>query len=310
MKRQKQEPQGEALGVVFFGLSRFCNVQKPAARFPAQNSTGTMANHRPNICFSRTKYLLPSRPAPGSTPHFVGLDQCDRYTGQHLRPGALPSSLPIIAGVRHLCPIRARADGIAGTAFVCILLVMDHRGLTSSFLQVSSNSRPKPMGETGTQWVHRDLSPSPIVLQPTSRTLCPAVTVPSRSSSEARSLAPAIWVDPSPTRRAFGRCIAQWRKAAATPRAVQQVLVLQDARSVGGSGQGGRMHQSGASVPLGGVRLGRLQAVVIFDATEHSQISEMLSSLKRGTVGEAAKTTISEIFKIVEQDASLDNYNQ
>jgi tRNA(Ile)-lysidine synthase TilS/MesJ len=49
---------------------------------------------------------------------------------------------------------------------------------------------------------------------------------------------------------------------------------------------------------------------VIFGATEHSQISEMLASLKRGAVGEAAKAKINEIWKIVEQDAPLDNYNQ
>ncbi|KAJ7829210.1 hypothetical protein B0H14DRAFT_3465880 [Mycena olivaceomarginata] len=49
---------------------------------------------------------------------------------------------------------------------------------------------------------------------------------------------------------------------------------------------------------------------VIFGATENSQISEMLASLKRGAVGEAAKAKINEIWKIVEQDAPLDNYNQ
>ncbi|KAJ7851039.1 hypothetical protein B0H14DRAFT_2355388, partial [Mycena olivaceomarginata] len=45
---------------------------------------------------------------------------------------------------------------------------------------------------------------------------------------------------------------------------------------------------------------------VIFGATENSQ----MASLKRGAVGEAAKAKINEIWKIVEQDAPLDNYNQ
>ncbi|KAJ7359785.1 aldehyde reductase [Mycena albidolilacea] len=49
---------------------------------------------------------------------------------------------------------------------------------------------------------------------------------------------------------------------------------------------------------------------IIFGATKHSQISETLASLKRGSVGEAAKAKINEIWKIVEHDAPLDNYNQ
>ncbi|KAJ7829181.1 aldehyde reductase [Mycena olivaceomarginata] len=49
---------------------------------------------------------------------------------------------------------------------------------------------------------------------------------------------------------------------------------------------------------------------VIFGASKHSQISETLASLKRGSVGEAAKAKINEIWKIVEDEAPLDNYHQ
>ncbi|KAJ7300759.1 aldehyde reductase [Mycena albidolilacea] len=49
---------------------------------------------------------------------------------------------------------------------------------------------------------------------------------------------------------------------------------------------------------------------VIFGASKLSQISETLASLKRGSVGEAAKAKINEIWKIVEHEAPLDNYHQ
>ncbi|KAJ7809083.1 aldehyde reductase [Mycena olivaceomarginata] len=49
---------------------------------------------------------------------------------------------------------------------------------------------------------------------------------------------------------------------------------------------------------------------VIFGASKHSQIPETLASLKRGSVGEAAKAKIDEIWKIVEDEAPLDNFHQ
>ncbi|KAJ6551467.1 aldehyde reductase [Mycena capillaripes] len=48
---------------------------------------------------------------------------------------------------------------------------------------------------------------------------------------------------------------------------------------------------------------------VIFGASKHSQISETLAWLKHGSVGDAAKAKIDEIWKVVEQDAPVDNYN-
>jgi aryl-alcohol dehydrogenase-like predicted oxidoreductase len=49
---------------------------------------------------------------------------------------------------------------------------------------------------------------------------------------------------------------------------------------------------------------------VVFGASKHSQISETLVWLKRGSVGEAAKAKIDEIWKVIEHEAPLDNYNQ
>ncbi|KAJ7239799.1 NADP-dependent oxidoreductase domain-containing protein [Mycena haematopus] len=49
---------------------------------------------------------------------------------------------------------------------------------------------------------------------------------------------------------------------------------------------------------------------VIFGASKHSQISETLAWLKRGSVGEAAKAKIDEIWKVVEHEAPLDNYHK
>ncbi|KAJ7819935.1 aldehyde reductase [Mycena olivaceomarginata] len=49
---------------------------------------------------------------------------------------------------------------------------------------------------------------------------------------------------------------------------------------------------------------------VVFGASKHSQISETLAWLKRGSVGEAAKAKIDEIWKVIEHEAPLDNYNQ
>ncbi|KAJ7232188.1 NADP-dependent oxidoreductase domain-containing protein [Mycena haematopus] len=48
---------------------------------------------------------------------------------------------------------------------------------------------------------------------------------------------------------------------------------------------------------------------VIFGASSHSQISETLAFFKRGSVGEAARAKIDEIWKVIEHDAPLDNYN-
>ena len=49
---------------------------------------------------------------------------------------------------------------------------------------------------------------------------------------------------------------------------------------------------------------------VIFGASKHSQISETLAWLKRGSMGEAAKAKIDEIWKVVEHEAPVDYYNQ
>ncbi|KAJ7361062.1 aldehyde reductase [Mycena albidolilacea] len=49
---------------------------------------------------------------------------------------------------------------------------------------------------------------------------------------------------------------------------------------------------------------------VIFGASKHSQISETLAWLKRGSVGEVAKAKIDEIWKVIEHEAPLDNYNK
>jgi len=49
---------------------------------------------------------------------------------------------------------------------------------------------------------------------------------------------------------------------------------------------------------------------VIFGASKHSQITETLAWLKKGSVGEAAKAKIDEIWKVIEHEAPLDNYNK
>ncbi|KAJ7867727.1 aldehyde reductase [Mycena olivaceomarginata] len=49
---------------------------------------------------------------------------------------------------------------------------------------------------------------------------------------------------------------------------------------------------------------------VVFGASKHAQIPETLAWLKRGSVGEAAKAKIDEIWKVIEHEAPLDNYNQ
>ncbi|KAF7355508.1 Aldehyde reductase [Mycena sanguinolenta] len=49
---------------------------------------------------------------------------------------------------------------------------------------------------------------------------------------------------------------------------------------------------------------------VIFGASSHAQIAETLEFFKRGSVGEAAKAKIDEIWKVIEHDAPLDNYNR
>ncbi|KAF7347247.1 Aldehyde reductase like protein [Mycena venus] len=54
---------------------------------------------------------------------------------------------------------------------------------------------------------------------------------------------------------------------------------------------------------------GKYGDAVIFGASKHSQIVETLGWLKRGSVGEGAKAKIDEIWKTIEEDAPLDNYN-
>ncbi|KAJ7200233.1 NADP-dependent oxidoreductase domain-containing protein [Mycena haematopus] len=49
---------------------------------------------------------------------------------------------------------------------------------------------------------------------------------------------------------------------------------------------------------------------IIFGASKHSQISETLAWLKRGSVGDAAKAKIDEIWKVIEHEAPLDNYHK
>lgn len=48
---------------------------------------------------------------------------------------------------------------------------------------------------------------------------------------------------------------------------------------------------------------------VIFGASKLSQVSETIAWLKKGSVGEEAKATIDEIWKVIKKDAPLDNYN-
>ncbi|KAJ7154024.1 NADP-dependent oxidoreductase domain-containing protein [Mycena crocata] len=49
---------------------------------------------------------------------------------------------------------------------------------------------------------------------------------------------------------------------------------------------------------------------VIFGASKHSQVSDTVAWLRRGSVGEGAKAKIDEIWKVVEHEAPVDNYNQ
>ncbi|KAF7366387.1 Aldehyde reductase like protein [Mycena sanguinolenta] len=49
---------------------------------------------------------------------------------------------------------------------------------------------------------------------------------------------------------------------------------------------------------------------IIFGASKLSQISETLAWMKRGSVGEAAKAKIEEIWKVVEHEAPLDNFHK
>ncbi|KAF7347287.1 Aldehyde reductase [Mycena venus] len=60
----------------------------------------------------------------------------------------------------------------------------------------------------------------------------------------------------------------------------------------------------------GGVQQSRHGDAIIFGASTHSQIAETLSWFKRGSVGEAAKAKIDQIWKVVEHEAPLDNYHQ
>jgi aflatoxin B1 aldehyde reductase len=48
---------------------------------------------------------------------------------------------------------------------------------------------------------------------------------------------------------------------------------------------------------------------VIFGASKLSQVKETLAWLKKGSVGEKAKAEIDGIWKMIENDAPLDNYN-
>ncbi|KAJ6457376.1 NADP-dependent oxidoreductase domain-containing protein [Mycena sanguinolenta] len=49
---------------------------------------------------------------------------------------------------------------------------------------------------------------------------------------------------------------------------------------------------------------------IVFGASKLSQISETLAWLKRGSVGEASKAKIDEIWKLIEHEAPLDNYHK
>ena len=49
---------------------------------------------------------------------------------------------------------------------------------------------------------------------------------------------------------------------------------------------------------------------IIFGASKISQVSETLAWLKKGSVGEEAKAKVDEIWKVIEEDAPLDNYHQ
>ncbi|KAJ7032122.1 aldehyde reductase [Mycena alexandri] len=49
---------------------------------------------------------------------------------------------------------------------------------------------------------------------------------------------------------------------------------------------------------------------VIFGASKHSQVADTIAWLKRGSVGEKAKAKIDEIWKVVEHEAPVDNYNK
>ncbi|KAK7018303.1 aflatoxin B1 aldehyde reductase member 4 [Favolaschia claudopus] len=48
---------------------------------------------------------------------------------------------------------------------------------------------------------------------------------------------------------------------------------------------------------------------VIFGVRNYTQIEETMGWLKAGTIGQAAKDKIDEIWKVVEKDSPLDNYN-
>ena len=49
---------------------------------------------------------------------------------------------------------------------------------------------------------------------------------------------------------------------------------------------------------------------IVFGASKLSQVSSTLAWLKMSGVGEEAKAKIEEVWKVVERDAPLDNYNQ
>ncbi|KAK7048698.1 aldehyde reductase [Favolaschia claudopus] len=48
---------------------------------------------------------------------------------------------------------------------------------------------------------------------------------------------------------------------------------------------------------------------ILFGASKHSQVTETLKWLKAGSVGEAAKAKIEEIWKLIEREAPLDNFH-
>lgn len=48
---------------------------------------------------------------------------------------------------------------------------------------------------------------------------------------------------------------------------------------------------------------------VIFGASKLSQVKETLAGLNKGSIGEEAKAEIDEIWKVIKNDAPLDNYN-
>ncbi|KAF7370608.1 alcohol dehydrogenase [Mycena sanguinolenta] len=109
-------------------------------------------------------------------------------------------------------------------------------------------------------------------------------------------------------RYAQGRIL---RKLYAGP--LQQVCVLQGAEDMGEGGQGDWYWQGGRWVcrwvAFDSKADPKYGDAVLVGPRSFSQITETLGWLKEGSVGDAAKAKIDEIWKVIEHDAPLDNYN-